>query len=156
MKVNTGDINVNKTIYVGEILISYPILVKVFGEPKNVREKTSCIWDIEFDDGTVASIYDWKPSKDATPETTTLWNIGGFNRKAKELVINEINKSVEIKFYHSMGFVGSSYSMKIDDKRYSFGFVNEDEAKKLAIKKLKNLEIEYDESDIDFKWDGRL
>ena len=63
---------------------------------------------------------------------------------------------MEIKFWHSMGFVGSSYSMEIDGKNYSFGFVNEDEAKVLAIKKLKELEIEYDDSEIDFIWDGSL
>ncbi len=63
---------------------------------------------------------------------------------------------MEIKFWYSMGFVGLSYSMEINGKKYSFGFVNEDEAKDLSIKKLKELEIEYDEDDIDFIWDGSL
>ena len=62
---------------------------------------------------------------------------------------------MEIKFWHSMGFVGSSYSMNVDGKKYSFSFVNEDEAKDIAIKKLGELNIEYDD-EIVFEWDGTL
>lgn len=78
MKINTKDINIQSSSYVGTIDVSYSTLVKLFGEPSHNREKGSCVWDIEFDDGVVASIYDWKPGKDDTPETTTVWNIGGW------------------------------------------------------------------------------
>jgi len=55
-----------------------------------------------------------------------------------------------------MGFVGSSYSMEIDGKTFSFGFVNEKEAKELAIKKLDELNINFDKNKIDFRWDGSI
>ena len=64
-------------------------------------------------------------------------------------------KDNKIKFIHSMGFVGSSYSMKIDDTKYSFGFVSEDEARELVKEKLTELNIEYNQ-DIEFKWDGTI
>ena len=60
-----------------------------------------------------------------------------------------------IDFYHSMGFVGSSYSMKIDEKTYYFGFVSEKEARELAKEKLTQLNITYNDG-IEFKWDGTL
>ena len=86
MKVNTKDIKIDRSSYVGQIEISYFDLVSIFGEPKQSREKTSAIWDIEFDDGIVASIYDWKPGKNDTPETNTIWNIGGFHNSKERLI----------------------------------------------------------------------
>jgi len=94
MKINTKDINVQGTTLVGQIEISYFDLVSLFGEPKQSREKTSAIWDIEFDDSVVASIYDWKPGKNDTPETTKIWNIGGFY-KSKQHVIEYISKEIK-------------------------------------------------------------
>jgi len=54
-----------------------------------------------------------------------------------------------------MGVVGSSYSMMIDEKKYSFGFISEIEAKKLAKEKLKELNIKYNDN-IEYKWDGTI
>lgn len=47
-------------------------LTELFGQPNrdNVDGKTEYEWLIEFEDGQVASIYDYKGDK---------WHIGGFN-----------------------------------------------------------------------------
>jgi len=89
MKVNTKDIKIDGSSLVGQIEISYFDLVSLFGEPKHTREKTSAMWDIEFDDGIVASIYDWKSGKNDSPETNIYWNIGGFH-KSRERVLEFI------------------------------------------------------------------
>ena len=54
-----------------------------------------------------------------------------------------------------MGFCGSTYSMQISTKDYSFGFVNKDEAHQMATDILKKEGIEYNE-EIIFIWDGTL
>ena len=52
-------------------------------------------------------------------------------------------------------FFGSTYSMVVDKKIYSFGFVNEEKAVIMANEKLEELEIKYDKKII-FEWDETL
>ncbi len=87
------------------INISYRRLVELFGEPDhyqpdpddNFISKVDAEWMLQFDDGTVATIYNYKNgenylAEDGVPvEYITDWNIGGCNRKAADLVINAIN-----------------------------------------------------------------
>lgn len=70
------------TSYQGTYMTTYDDLVRVFGEPtcKGDGDKTTVEWIIKFDDGTIATIYDWKYGH--TPKDFTEWNIGGKNRKA--------------------------------------------------------------------------
>lgn len=84
---------------------SYSRIVEIFGEPDHIgtEEGDRCAfdWYIEFADGTVATIYDYKASSlygdgdDApTPEemkkSFTDWHIGGQTPKAVELVLNAL------------------------------------------------------------------
>ena len=67
----------------GTITASYDTLVKTFGEPTPVigEDKMQVIWEMQFPDGTLIAIYDWK--YDGQPvETITCWNVGGFSRQA--------------------------------------------------------------------------
>jgi hypothetical protein len=62
---------------------------------------------------------------------------------------------MEIKFWHSCGFVGSSYSMDVNGKHYSFGFDDENECKIKASKiLLDEYSIDIKPEDIKFVWDG--
>jgi hypothetical protein len=63
--------------YQGTHMTTYDDLVKAFGQPtqKGDGEKTTVEWVIKFNDGTVATIYDWKYGH--TPKDFTEWNIGG-------------------------------------------------------------------------------
>jgi hypothetical protein len=72
---------------VGFVETTYAKLVKCFGEPAPGAEwKVTAEWRIEFEDGTVASIYDWKVQK--TPKQTYDWHVGG-NGKAAVLRVAE-------------------------------------------------------------------
>ncbi len=58
-------------------------LIEVFGEPEYYGDgdKVTVEWCLKFEDGTVATIYDWKRYELGTPELDDLmdWNVGGFS-----------------------------------------------------------------------------
>lgn len=68
----------------------YSKIVEVFGEPHNDGDgyKTDAEWVIEFDDGTLATIYNYKDGKNyngpngLSIQDITDWHIGGFSWKA--------------------------------------------------------------------------
>ena len=75
--------------------VSYGKLVDYFGEPiTNYICGRDAMWEIQFDDGKVATIYNWKngvnyngcngtPTKDITH-----WHIGGFNWDVTKKIYN--------------------------------------------------------------------
>jgi hypothetical protein len=88
---NQKEININGTHLQGHITADYADLKKIFGKPTiGDGYKVDAEWDIEFEDGTVATIYNWKNGrnylcKDGLPKTKiTNWNIGGHNQKVIE------------------------------------------------------------------------
>jgi|APGre2960657373_1045057.scaffolds.fasta_scaffold98262_2 hypothetical protein len=76
----TNDAVVNGTSLKGHIVTTYAELVEKFGEPNSGSDKTTVEWRLDFADGTVATIYDWKYGE--TPMHKTEWNIGGKNSDA--------------------------------------------------------------------------
>ncbi len=73
----------------GEVHISYATLVRIFGKPlKGDGYKTQAEWVLQFKDGTVATIYDYKEGKSylgrhgKPANKVTSWHIGGKNKKA--------------------------------------------------------------------------
>ena len=76
----TNDALVNGTSLKGHIVTTYAELVEKFGEPNKGSDKTTVEWRLDFEDGTVATIYDWK--YEVTPMHKTEWNIGGKNSDA--------------------------------------------------------------------------
>ena len=88
---NQKEINCNGTSLKGEIRANYADLKKIFGKPSiGDVYKVDAEWEIEFEDGTVATIYNWKNGKnyngkDGLPKSQiTDWHIGGHNQKAIE------------------------------------------------------------------------
>ena len=75
---NSEYVNTHRTNFKGRLEdISYERLVETFGEPtfKGDMDKISVEWCLEFEDGTVATIYDWE-----TPFTAIhhrRWHVGG-------------------------------------------------------------------------------
>jgi hypothetical protein len=72
---------------------TYKKLVDTFGEPTgNDGYKTDAEWDLVFEDGTVATIYNYKDGKNYNGddgmdvENITDWHIGGYNKLAVERV----------------------------------------------------------------------
>jgi hypothetical protein len=83
---NEKDINISGTSLVEEIDASYEKLVEKFGDPdEGDAYKVDAMWKIEFEDGKVATIYNYKDGKnyngDEGLETTKIrdWYIGGYD-----------------------------------------------------------------------------
>jgi hypothetical protein len=85
----TSDADVNWTSYKGSIETTFTDLCRVFGPPDEGpnavdQDKVSCVWRLKFEDGTIASIYDWKTR--ATPFGLYDWHIGGHDIKAVDRI----------------------------------------------------------------------
>jgi len=75
-KVNNNDMSaLCGTCLRGYVYATYDQLVEMFGQPRDDIDKSSAHWAIRFDDGEVASIYDWKTQ--VVPENMYRWHIGG-------------------------------------------------------------------------------
>lgn len=82
----------------GTVETRYDTLVKVFGDPvmyDGIDEKTTVQWNLEFSDGTIATIYDWKT--EATPLEMYEWHVGGKDCTALTRVLETIDKVLEGK-----------------------------------------------------------
>jgi hypothetical protein len=91
----SNTIDTNGTCLQGYINAGYDEITSAFGYP--LKEgfddyKSDAEWLIVFEDGTRATIYNWKDGinycgEQGTPtEQITDWHIGGFNEKALERV----------------------------------------------------------------------
>jgi hypothetical protein len=88
-----GDVDVSRTMLRGKILTTFAKLIKAFGPPIKGRDyKVTAEWDIEFEDGSVVTIYDWK--EDTTPEDLYEWHIGGTKNARIELIGQIIRDSI--------------------------------------------------------------
>lgn len=61
----------------GYVTTTYQTLVERLGAPRggSADGKSTVEWIMVFEDGTVATIYDWKTN--STPKDTYDWHIGG-------------------------------------------------------------------------------
>ena len=84
--VNDEDTSANGTSFMGCITTTYDKLVELFGEPMEGSDdgKTTAEWVIEFEDGEVATIYDWKIS--STPKNLHDWHVGGRSHRVLDLL----------------------------------------------------------------------
>ena len=82
---NDSDIDVNGTSYQGVITETFENLLKVFGTLMGASDdgKVDVEWNIMFNDGVVATIYNWKNgpasmgSNGTNPVNIKTWHIGG-------------------------------------------------------------------------------
>lgn len=74
----------NGTHLQGKVVTTYDRLVDLLGQGLGSGDKTTQEWCIEFSDGTVATIYDWKEWE--TPLGPYAWHIGGHSYTAVRLV----------------------------------------------------------------------
>ena len=89
------NINTNGTCRKGYIDANYNQLVKLMGKPIiNSCEKVSLEWVIEFEDGEVATVYNWKHHrfnyKGELGIDTKVWNVGGHN----DIVVDRVQKLI--------------------------------------------------------------
>lgn len=91
---NQKYVRIDGTSLQSYITTDYATIKKAFGKPNCGDEyKIDAEWDIEFSDGIVATVYNWKDGKsylgkDGTPKTKiTTWHIGGKSQEAVDRVI---------------------------------------------------------------------
>jgi hypothetical protein len=85
MRVETHNtkpsIDTNGTCLQGYVDCSYNDLVALFGEPLGGDGyKVQAEWNLEFEDGEVATIYDWK--EELPPQRVRDWHVGGRHKIA--------------------------------------------------------------------------
>ncbi|MAS48174.1 MAG: hypothetical protein CL557_12305 [Alphaproteobacteria bacterium] len=95
MKTHKERMCSNMTYRVGEIETTYGKLLHSFGKPYPCDGyKVDAEWTLQFDDGQVATIYNWKDGhnylgEDGTSvEDITDWHIGG----RKEIVVRRVKE----------------------------------------------------------------
>lgn len=77
---------VNGSFRVGQVEATYGKLVEVFGEPEpSVDWRTNAEWVLQFDDGEVASIYDYRKYHSELKDIQE-WNIGGTSPNVVERI----------------------------------------------------------------------
>lgn len=106
MKFKTAS-NINGTSLQGHIEATYSELLAVFGAPTygpddEDSDKVTCAWELELEDGTVATIYDWKESK--TPRDSYCWHIGGYGRAAETLITSIFKENKPVYNSYRVGY----------------------------------------------------
>ena len=89
----------NGTSLQGYIQVEFDLLRELFGNPhESDGYKTDAEWAIEFEDGTIATIYNYKDGHNYLGadgfniNQITNWHIGGKNKNALFYVQNLLNK----------------------------------------------------------------
>ena len=91
---------------VGSIITNYQFLMDTFGKPiefdaNSGDGKVDVEWLIQFDDGTIARLHNWKDGPnycgpDGTPvEDIMSWSVGGFSHEAVHQVSNALDAMTE-------------------------------------------------------------
>ena len=73
-------------------------LVEALGAPtyegNNGEDKTNFEWNMELEDGTGFSIYDWKEYRSISLDEVVDWHIGGKNGDNTVKALNELSKLI--------------------------------------------------------------
>lgn len=80
MKFTTDNVSIDGTWLQGHIVATRRELEATFGSPfDGDGYKTTTEWAIQFDDGTISTIYDWKRYELGAPamDERITWNVGG-------------------------------------------------------------------------------
>lgn len=87
------EIDINGTSLQGCVIVGYDVLNAIFGEPTiGDGYKTDAEWYLRFENGLVATIYNWKNGPNylgadgQSVHQITEWNIGGHNHRVAELI----------------------------------------------------------------------
>jgi hypothetical protein len=74
-------------------------LIQAFGEPtiqdNTGEDKVNFEWEMETEDGTVFTIYDWKEYRKLKLDEKIEWHIGSMEGLGSKIAFNEIMKSLK-------------------------------------------------------------
>ena len=101
VKVNSPFTDSNGTCLQGHLSATYQSLLLKFGEPSDSYDdyKSDAEWHLEFEDGTVATIYNWKDGKNYCGDEglelseITEWHIGGRSPCVEDWINDYVNNS---------------------------------------------------------------
>ena len=94
--------NISGTHLQGNVGATYQELVEIFGEPTRFEwsnesdNKVDAQWAIKFEDGTIATIYNYKNglnylgAEGKRVSEISMWNVGGYDERAVTLVNDEV------------------------------------------------------------------
>ena len=93
--------DINDTNLQGNVGATYHELVEIFGEPTRYEpdeyeNKIDALWAIKFEDGTVATIYNYKNGLNylgavgKRVSEISMWNVGGLDERAVTMVNDEV------------------------------------------------------------------
>jgi len=90
----TNNANINMTGLRGYVTANYGELCEVFGKPDcgpddHNLDKSTCEWHLKFEDGHVATIYDYKVGY--TPIGPYEWHIGGHDNIVVHRIVEMIH-----------------------------------------------------------------
>jgi hypothetical protein len=95
--------DVNNTSLRGFIEATLNELIQAFGKPHldhpSAHEKVNYEWLLKFEDGTIATVYDWKRYTNEPLKNNEIirWCVGGFEKRAQEIVNEIVKKAKEIQ-----------------------------------------------------------
>ena len=109
----------------GHISTTYENIISVLGKQHHNGDeyKTDAEWNIKFEDGTIATLYNWKNGKNYCGdegldiEDITEWNIGGHSPRARDLLFSLLNKSDHTLLESLEDVIGQFQMKKIDQKQ---------------------------------------
>ena len=68
-------------------------ITKAFGQPQELGGKVQFNWIIKFNDGTLATIYDWKQRTEIADTDLINWNIGGLASDASGRAVSAVHNA---------------------------------------------------------------
>ena len=105
----------------GDIRTTRAKIQEAFGEPTfyEAGEKVTVEWGLLFEDGTIATIYDWKRYEDKAPELheEIVYNIGGITVEAAARV-KEVLETPKAKIRRSLFIEGREWFDKVNGNSY--------------------------------------
>jgi len=100
---NDYDICTDHTHKQGNLDADYSLLCKLFGQPfDGDGYKVDAEWMIEFDDGTIATIHNWKDGRNycgaegLPTQQIRIWSVGGHDIRALNLIKDMVENAHRI------------------------------------------------------------
>lgn len=87
LNFETDEVNIGGTSRIGTLRASRNEIERQFGKPSGSYPKTTYHWQVEFPDGSVITIYDYrKQNRYADSDEKVEWSIGGRSARNVKLL----------------------------------------------------------------------
>ena len=117
--------------------VSYEELTELFGTPiareylpwsdETDNKDTRYQWLIEFEDGLLATIYDWKVdySKVSVHDQQMVWHIGGHDSRVMDRIYKIVNLDEKMTYHEAIVTIEKAFlTMKSRDVKFNYDRLN--------------------------------